>query len=95
MALWKGNAFEEGHAGSQMREGLVGSGRRRPEIGREARGRGEGSRPCQGGADMTGNWWILIGHGKRQGRRCPKDSQGHCFKDDCIEGTRQQRDRTV
>lgn len=46
MALWKGNAFEEGHAGSQMREGLVGSGRRRPEIGREARGRGEGSRPC-------------------------------------------------
>lgn len=47
MALWKWNAFEGGHAGSQMREGLVGSGRRRPEIGREAKGRGVGSRPCQ------------------------------------------------
>lgn len=56
MAMWKWNAFEGGHAGSQVRKGLVGSGKRRPEIGREAQGRGADSRPCQGGADMMGHW---------------------------------------
>lgn len=33
MATWKWNAFERGHTGSQVRQGLVDSGRRRPEIG--------------------------------------------------------------
>lgn len=56
MAMWKWNVFEGGHAGSQVRKGLVGSGRRSPEIGLEAQGRGADSRPCQGGADMTGHW---------------------------------------
>lgn len=54
MAVWTWSAFEGGHAGSQAGEGFVGSGRRRPETGRVAQGRGVDSRPCKGDADMTG-----------------------------------------
>lgn len=50
MAILKWDAFEGGHSGSQVREGLVDSGSSKPEIGHvrtmgEVHGRGRG-RSC-------------------------------------------------
>lgn len=69
MAILKWDAFEWGHSGSQVREGLVDSGSSKPEIGhvRETHVRVE-----------------LVDHGRGRGRSCLNDSQGQSFKDDWV-----------
>lgn len=77
--MW--DAFEGGCVGSQVREGLVDSGRKRPEIGcvPETQGEGADSRPLYSGADMME---ALVDHGRGGGRSCLNDTQAHSFKGD-------------
>lgn len=81
MATWQWNAFEGSHTVSQVKEGLVDSGGRRPAAGHvhESQGKWADLRPCRGGADMVR---TLVNHGSGQGRSCANECQGHGFKDD-------------
>lgn len=83
MAMQMWDAFEGGRVGSQVKEGLVDSGRKRLEIGcaPEAQGEGADLRPPYGGADMIE---ALLDHGRGQRWSCLNGTQAHSFKGDWV-----------